>query len=72
MSKQSEAKAKQNYQDKPLSRRCRECANLDKKMEKYPEGHRKHSFGWKREVLTCKIGGFKVTANAVCDLFEKN
>ena len=44
MNKQSEAKAKQNYQSKPLSRRCRKCKHLIVEEVSNPRG-------WK-EVLT--------------------
>jgi len=62
MSKQSEAKERQNYQGKPLSRRCRECFYLEsKKVDQ--------AWGGISERLRCKLGGFKVTANAICDNF---
>lgn len=64
MSKQSDARKKQNYQDKPLSRRCRECANIEEKRVDKSWG------GWS-EILRCSIGGFAVKANSVCDLFER-
>ena len=65
MSKQGDAKIKQNYQAKPLSHRCRVCKHLIVEKKKVPR------YGdWEMEHLKCGIGGFKVTANAVCDLFE--
>lgn len=60
MSKQSEAKARQNYQGKPLSRRCRECVSLE-------ATETRGQWGGFSERLRCGIGGFKVTANSVCD-----
>lgn len=63
MSKQSVAKEKQNYQDKPLSKRCRECKNIEETQITKP-------WGGFSEKLRCKIGGFKVLANSVCDLFD--
>jgi hypothetical protein len=62
MSKQSEAKERQNYQGKPLSRRCRECVLLESTEVQ-------NVWGGISERLRCKLGGFKVTANAVCDNF---
>lgn len=63
MSKVSEAKAKQNYQDKPLQRRCRVCEHFRSKIEK-------DKCGYEKEVqLRCSIGRFAVKATAVCDLF---
>lgn len=63
MNKQSEAKAKQNYQSKPLSRRCRECKHLIVEEVSNPRG-------WKDEKLSCGIGKFRVTPNGLCYLFE--
>lgn len=63
MSKQTEAKAKQNYQDKPLIKRCRACKNLAIVKETDPRG-------WNNEKRYCSIGGFRVKANSICDLFE--
>jgi len=62
-SKVAIAKEKQNYQEKPLSRRCRVCKHLQ-------ETTFTKDWGGVGKKLRCKIGGFKVTANAICDLFE--
>jgi hypothetical protein len=64
MSKQSEAQERQGYIAHPLSRRCRECQRL---LVKLP--HAFHSPSDKG--LTCTLGDFAVTANAVCDEFIK-
>lgn len=63
MSKQSEAKKRQNYQDKPLQRRCRECKNIVSEILK-------NSWGGELEKLSCAVGGFAVKANSICDLFK--
>ena len=60
------AKEKQNYQPKPLSRRCRVCKNFKTTI------YEKRWGGGIGEKLRCKIGGFKVTANAICDMFERD
>ena len=64
MSKKSEAKKKQNYQDKPLARRCRTCANLRSEVVK-------KSWGGDKEMMSCLIGGFAVKPNSACDLYEQ-
>ena len=63
MSKQSEAKKQQGYQDKPMARRCRECTKL-KSTES------KTDWGYITEKLSCKIGNFAVKANSICNEFE--
>ena len=67
MSKQSEAKKAQNYQDKPLSRRCRECKFL--KVKEVPV---KWDANYVNEHLFCGVGGFAVKANSICDRFERS
>jgi hypothetical protein len=63
MSKQSEAKERQGYVAHPLSRRCRECGHLEVKK---PHPHYQSA----DKGLTCKLGDFVVTANAVCNEFK--
>ncbi len=57
------AKEKQNYQSRPISRRCRVCKHFECTF--YTK-----DWGGRGEKLRCGIGGFKVTANAICDMFE--
>lgn len=64
MSKQSEAKKNQNYKDKPLSTRCRECKHFEETRIEKKWG------GWS-EKLKCTIGNFVVKANSICDLFDR-
>jgi len=65
MSKQSEAKEKQNYQAKPLAKRCRECDEFTSEVVE-------NRYGYPEEKnMRCSVGGFKVTPNGVCDLFIK-
>ena len=54
-SKVVEAKLKQNYQDKFLARRCRECVHFRIKDD---------------DEMFCEFGFFEVRANAVCDEFK--
>jgi len=64
MNKTSTAKKIQNYQPKPLSRRCRVCKHFESDIEE-------NQWGYTVEKrLRCSIGGFAVTPNAICDLFE--
>jgi len=64
MSKTSNAKKSQNYQEKPLSRRCRVCKHFESETEE-------NQWGYTVEKrLRCSIGGFAVRPNSVCDLFE--
>lgn len=63
MSKQSNAKAKQGFIAHPLSRRCRECEHFFVKNP-HPD------YNSADKGLTCKLGDFAVTANAVCNEFQ--
>jgi len=62
MSKQSDAKAKQGYNPKPLARCCRTCGNLVRKMHPIYKSY--------EMSRPCGIGGFAVKAQGVCDLWE--
>jgi hypothetical protein len=64
MSKQGEAREKQGYQKKPTFDRCRVCKNINS-IETHDQ------YGYPHEKLRCGIGFFAVTANAVCDKFER-
>jgi|GEM_PF-6607911 len=65
MSKTLEAKKAQNYQVKPLQRRCRVCKNFRSTIYK-------DRWGYDTEKkLRCKIGDFMVKPNSVCDMFER-
>lgn len=59
----ADQKKKQNYRGKPLQKRCRVCKYL--KAETFTK-----NWGDIGEKLRCGIGGFAVTPNACCDLFE--
>lgn len=66
MSKQSEAKAAQNYRRTPDT--CGNCANYSSETVKH-----KASFSWSNDYTTeknmrCLVGGFKVHKTATCDL----
>ena len=67
MSKQSEAKAKQGYDQKPLVRSCRNCKNLAPKLKELLDWPGRL---YNHESLHCGIGGFAVKAQAVCNEFQ--
>lgn len=69
MSKQSEAKAAQNYR-RELDK-CEGCAHFQKEFEEYPDYWDKSKTWTKDKNLRCGIGGFKVHKTAVCDRFER-
>lgn len=56
MSRVSEAKEMQGYQQKPVQRRCRVCSHV-------------RTRGDFDKKFTCTLGNFAVKANAICDKF---
>jgi len=64
MSKQSEAKKRQNYNPKPEPACCSNCESFSFDVEKF--------IGWdkkeyeKEKNLRCSIGGFKVMKRGTC------
>jgi hypothetical protein len=76
MSKQSEAKAKQAYVEKPLPRTCSTCAHLTVDLE-LPAWMKKagcydHDPRYLVETnRRCSIGGFAVKRTATCQLWLK-
>ncbi len=63
MSKQSEAKKRQNYNPKPEYDICSNCDHYAGEME-----FQKGAFGgWEKEInKSCKIGGFVVKKQGTC------
>jgi hypothetical protein len=67
MSKQSEAKEKQNYRTSP--RTCSNCVHYESKIviKTYDSWRGKEE--WEEERgMKCSLGGFAVKKMAVCDL----
>ena len=65
MSKQSDAKEKQNYRDKPKWPECRNCIHF--MSDEFKDQHT----GWTSEAnIRCNLGGFKVLKMATCDKHE--
>lgn len=83
MSKQSDAKASQGYQDKPVPPTCGNCRGLksDRILPEWMERENQHgrSFGrvalWSVDAsgveknLRCGLGNFAVKKSATCNLF---
>ena len=67
MSKQSEAKARQRYVEKPIQSVCSNCEHFRSNKEPF-DG----VFGeWTRESnLRCTLGGFAVKKTATCDCWR--
>ncbi len=67
MSKQSEAKKRQNYIQKPTLRTCCNCKQYKNKIVTFY-----HSFGppTQEKDIHCIVGDFAVKKMATCDLFS--
>ena len=80
MSKQSEAKEKQNYCAKPIQIKCANCKHLTQDFFHYDTTYSrvngknpdisKYARPTYSENLRCAIGGFAVKKTAYCDKFE--
>lgn len=62
MSKQSDAKAKQNYRDKPGWPECRNCVHFSSDTTDL----------FVEKDMRCTIGNFKVMKLGTCDKHEPN
>ena len=68
MSKQSEAKERQNYNPKPAPRTCLNCIKFTKDtVFSYEFAGKKH---YKDKNMRCSIGGFAAKKKATCDFFS--
>lgn len=68
MSKQSEAKERQGYIEKPSLRKCSTCRYYSYEVET-----RKDWADVEYEIkkkIRCAIGGFTIKANAICNRFD--
>ena len=80
MSKQSEAKEKQNYCAKPVPQTCANCKHLTQNFFHYDEKYvriegknpstEKYARSTYSDNLRCGIGGFAVKKTATCDFME--
>lgn len=71
MSKQSDAKKKQNYQAKPIPKTCANCKHFLFDTVKTHEGTTWRPEGWFADKnLRCGIGGFAVKKMGTCDSVE--
>ena len=67
MSKQSEAKLNQGYNENPIPRTCANCRNYSSELIMH-----KHAFGeyTQEKNKRCGLGGFVVKKTATCDKWE--
>jgi hypothetical protein len=68
MSKQSEARAAQNWRKEPDT--CARCAHFRFDVETYPDYWDKNKTWTRDKNLRCGIGGFKTGKSNLCDRFE--
>lgn len=64
MSKQSDAKKKQNYNPRPDRDQCSNCKHFVSDMETVPSMYGPHYVHEKN--LRCAVGGFKVLKRGIC------
>lgn len=68
MSKQSEAKQAQGYEQKPVITVCKNCKHFKFKIEEYvPFG----GVYYLDKEIRCGIGGFAIKKMATCKLYER-
>ena len=70
MSKQSEAKSRQGYVDKPVPQICKNCIRFlfDRVQTHEPTEWNKNGF-WQDKNLRCRLGDFAVKKTATCGEF---
>ena len=64
MSKQSEAKQAQGYEENPDIHICAKC-------KYYKTPYHTNGYGWLEEKQICSLGRFAVKKMATCKLYEK-
>jgi len=67
MNKQSEAKAAQGYNTKPVPQTCKTCEYYH--CDRIPTGWLVHGFSEKNK--RCAIGGFPVQVTATCNRYAQ-
>jgi hypothetical protein len=72
MSKQSDAKKKQNYVPKAVPRTCSTCKNFlfDHVQVISPHRYMPPNGYWDDKNLRCGLGGFAVKKMGTCDCYE--
>jgi hypothetical protein len=68
MSKQSDAKAIQNYSEKPFVKTCSNCRHFRSDLFTIDGGF--YPSFQQEKNLRCNLGGFKVKKTALCDAWE--
>lgn len=71
MSKQSEAKIDQGYEQKPVPRTCANCQHFKSDNVLSYVGHFDGKEYFKESNLRCGIGGFAVKKMATCNDFSE-
>ncbi|MGU2444415.1 hypothetical protein ACTXHA_28780 [Burkholderia cenocepacia] len=70
MSKQSEAKASQNWRKAPDT--CQRCVHFTMERRDFSETYGNTVYEWSKDTnMRCAIGGFKTSKTNVCDRFEQ-
>ena len=70
MSKQSEVKQRQGYQDKPEKRQCSVCQHYRSTKIEHPASTM-FLIAWTEEKdIHCGLGGFKVKKTAICNQYQ--
>lgn len=69
MSKQSEAKASQNW--RKVSDTCQRCMHFSMERRDFSETYGSTVYEWSKDTnMRCTLGGFKTGKTNVCDRFE--
>jgi len=69
MSKQSQAKLAQGYEQKPIPKTCANCIHFKSDKEVIKSAYSSNQYT-KESNLRCGIGGFAVKKMATCNMFE--
>ena len=73
ISKQAESKIKQNYNAKPVPKRCSTCKNyLSDTIQTQPPSQFRENGWWEEKNKRCSIGHFAVKKTATCDMYENS
>ena len=67
MSKQSEAKLNQGYNENPIPRTCGNCAKYESEFVDLSPPYQQYM---QEKNKRCGLGGFAVKKTATCDKFE--
>lgn len=71
MSRQSEAKVAQGYQENPLVPTCSNCANYKSDVKLMPSMFSGEMYAEEKNIR-CGIGQFKIKKTAICNKWTEN